>query len=184
MIFITFPRSGVNFLSKAIELKTKVRIKYSHETYTDEDIILNIVRDPKESFTSWLTIDDRNIQTSQIKDNTDNLINKYAKNTYIDMYNFLLSKDTIFVNYKDLLEIDRLIEKISEILKIPCDSKPLDFNAALKVYEGKLHNKAYYVTSKDNPKYEEYKKNVEDIDLSECYNLYYQALDRCLKLDN
>jgi len=183
MIFITFPRSGVNFLSNAIELKTKFHIKYSHETYTDEDIILNIVRNPKKSFTSWLAMKDRNIKTSQIKNDTINLINKYAKNTYIDMYKFLLSKDTIFINYHNLSQIDKLVEKISEILKIPCDTKPLDLDEARKVYESKLHKGTYYVTSKENPKYEEYKKYVDDMDLSECYDLYYQALDRCFKLD-
>lgn len=175
MIFITYPRSGVNFLSNAIALKTIVRIKYSHEEYTDDNVILNIVRDPVESFTSCAAMNDFN------KDiNAE--INVYAKNKYINMYKFLLSKDTIFINYKDLSQIDNLVEKISEILKLRCDLKPLNVDLAKLVYEPEQYPGWYYSTSKKNPKYKEYNKIIKSLDLSECYDLYYKALNRCIKI--
>lgn len=181
MIFLSYPRTGVNFLCKAIEYKTKVRIDYNHETYTNENIVLNIVRDPKESITSWITMSNMNQERALKNNNIDNLVKTIAKNKYISMYKFLLSRDTIFINYKDLKEIDKLIDAISKKLDIPCSKIPIDKEEIDKLNEGQRYV-GYHLTSKKSLKYNQYKKEIDQIDLSECYNLYYKALNRCIKI--
>lgn len=197
MIFITYPRSGVNFITKAIEQQTGYKISYQHSFdiqqwigYRDrpvdesEDYIINIVRDPKESMASWLSM--------QYEVNDDSLINNGHKKMlraksipkYINMYRKLLSfNNVIFINYEDFSQIDRLLMHLYKIL----DIRPLTNEAVNKqsidTENSKLGDK-YLLSSKENPTYLEVLKTLENYDLSKCYDLYYQALSKCIKLDN
>jgi hypothetical protein len=182
MIFLSYPRTGVNFLCKAIEHKTGTYIPYNHDTYTNEEVILNIVRDPKESMSSWLAMSDKN-EEHIIKNNSiDKVIDVITKNKYINMYKFLLSKNTIFINYKDFKKIDELIKKLSEILNLDYNDNAISIEKINQSNQEQYGEIGYLLTSKHNPKYQEYKDQIDKTDLSECYELYNQALTRCIKI--
>jgi len=186
MLFVSYPRTGVNFLSNAIEFKTGVKIKYTHSHHVDDKVILNIVRDPKDSMISWISMMDHHGDKGVKNNDLNSLIEVIAKNKYISMYKFLLSLDTIFINYHDFNNIDKLIYSISNILNISCNDKKINKEEIYQSINSKENfiSHGYLVTSKSTNEYLYYKDKIDKIDISECYDLYYKALDRCIKLDN
>lgn len=185
MQFITYPRTGVNFMVEAIKMQTGLEIKYSHiEFFEGDDLLINIVRDPSESIASWISLAIFR-EDSVIKNNDLNsVVNLRAKNKYINMYNFLLSNNnTIFINYKDFLNIDELMIKLCDILNINIVNK-LDIDKVNDIVLEKSNRlKAkYLLTSKKEEQYIEIYNKIKKIDLTECYDLYNQALDKCIKI--
>jgi len=187
MILVTYPRTGVNFLFEAIKFKTGVEIEDGrHQEVTHQQNIINVVRDPKESMISWISMAD-DYEDPNIKNNTfDSLVKVILETKYIKMYNFLLSRDTIFINYKDFSKIDSVIEYICNKLGLEIiNNQPINQEEIHKINRVKLKDEGgYLLTSKDTAKYQEYKEKIDSLDLSKCYDLYYKALDRCIKLDN
>jgi hypothetical protein len=197
MIFITYPRSGVNFITKAIEQQTGHIIKYQHSFnagewigYRDrqvdesEDYIINVVRDPVESMASWLSMQYEVKDNSLINNGHAKMLKAKSIPKYINMYRQLLSlNNVIFINYKDFSQIDKLLLKLYEILNIKIiKNESIDKNL-IDNENLKLGDK-YLLSSKKNPTYLEVMDTLKDYDLSKCYELYYKALDRCIKLDN
>jgi hypothetical protein len=186
MIFVSYPRTGVNFLSNSIEIKTGVKIKYTHSHHVDDKIILNIVRDPKDSMVSWISMMGSHGDPGVKNNDFNSVIEVIAKNKYISMYKFLLSLDTIFINYHDFNNIDKLIYTISNILNLPYKDTLIDKKQIYSSINSKENfiSKGYLITSKNTEGYLDYKEKISEIDLSECYDLYYKALKKCIKLDN
>lgn len=197
MIFVTFPRSGVNFITTAIEHQTGVSIHYQHDFYAasgkgqatrlideSEDYIINIVRDPVESMASWISM--------QYNFDDHPLINNgYLKVTkaqhipkYINLYKKLLSyNNVIFINYNDLKEKPQLVlNHLYDILKLKVNTSKLDLSDIKNKISQKMEDHPYLSSSKLMPDYEEIKETISLINLSECYSLYYQSLEKCIKI--
>jgi hypothetical protein len=198
MIFVTYPRSGVNFITTAIEQQTGQKIQYQHgfslgkrgsfiDRHVDEseDYIINIVRDPKESMVSWLSMQYEVNDENLIKNGYEKILNANFIPMYIKMYEKLLSlNNTVFINYKDFDKIDKLLLKLYEILKIIPTTSDLVNKNIVDDQNLKLKESGYILSSKKTIKYLEIFSYIEYQNLSLCYDLYYKALDRCIKLDN
>jgi hypothetical protein len=194
MIFITYPRSGVNFITRAMSQQTGIPIHYQHSfdagQHTDkeidgtEDCLINIVRDPKESMASWISMQYEGEDKDLIKNGHEKMLRARIIPRYIKMYDRLLSfNNVIFINYKDFDQIDKLLFRLYETLNIV----PLNNNKIDKTFinnENLKINEKYLLSSKNTSKYLEILKSLSNYDLSECYDLYHMALERCLKLDN
>jgi hypothetical protein len=179
MLFISYPRTGVNFITTAIEQQTGVKIPYQHTIDTKESKLLNIVRDPKESIVSWMTMQ-YFLDDPILHNNSHNkIIKNFAIPKYVKMYDFLLKNDVVFINYKDYDKIDVLLLKLYEIL----DISPTK-NAILHEEIDKQNSslKDYLITSKNQDRYQEIKEDIEHIELDTCYQYYDLALKRCLSL--
>jgi hypothetical protein len=171
----------------AIKMQTGTNIRHTHAEYVDEDeLLINIVRDPLESIASWISLaifrNDYVLKNNKL----DNVVYSIAKNKYINMYNFLLSKEnTIFINYKDIDNIEKLMIKLCDILKLKITNKLVidDINKN-NLNRSEEFNAKYLITSKTRPEYEDIYNRLKSLDFTELYSLYNKALDRCIKLDN
>lgn len=194
MIFITYPRTGANFMSRVIYFQTNVNIpiqhgfldvysggaKFDKKVNNSEDIIINIVRDPKDSIISW---------ASMVYDQDEELLikngfKKLVKTNYITKYKklyqeLLLLNNVVFIDYEDLSNIKKLLESLYIILNLKAINNDVDIN---KINEINKTIENYLVSSKNSTKYKEYKETIKDIDLLECYDLYNKALNRCIKI--
>jgi hypothetical protein len=187
MLFVTYPRTAVNFMIGAIRIQTGVDIKYTHAEFVDtDDLLINIVRDPVESIASWLSLaifrNDHVLKNNKL----ESVVGLIAKSKYTNMYNFLLSKeDTIFINYKDIDNIEQLMKKLCDILKLEIINELVVDDVNKRNLDKSKHFDAkYLITSKTHPEYEEIYNKIKHIDFTELYALYNRALDRCIKLDN
>jgi hypothetical protein len=187
MLFVTYPRTAVNFMIGAINMQTGVNIKYTHDQFIDKDeLLINIVRDPLESIASWISLaifrNDHALQHNKL----ESVVHLIAKNKYINMYNFLLSKkDTVFINYKDIANIEKLMIKLCDILELKIINELVIDDVNKKNLDRSNYlNAKYLITSKTRPEYEDIYNKLKDIDFTDLYTLYNRALDRCIKLDN
>jgi hypothetical protein len=195
MIFITYPRSGVNFITKAIEQQTGQQIQYQHsfnagewigfkdrEINKSEDYIINIVRDPVESMASWLSMQYEVGDTPLIKNGHEKILKAKSIPKYINMYHKLLSlNNVVFINYNDFNRIDKILLKLYEILNIETIKNETINKDFIDSENLKLGSK-YLLSSKTTPRYLEVLDTIKNYDLFKCYELYYQALDRCIKI--
>jgi hypothetical protein len=185
MQFLTYPRTGVNFLIGAIKIQTGIDIKYSHSEFIEkDDLLINIVRDPIDSIASWISMamfrNELAIKNNEIED----AVNIIAKPKYIKMYNFLLSKEnTVFINYQDITNADRLVEKLCAILdlKIIKQTNTEEINNR-NLDKSKHYDANYLITSKTQPQYLEIHEKLKSVDFSQIYNLYNKALGKCIKI--
>jgi hypothetical protein len=179
MRLIGFGRNAGNFLVHKMHYETKVNIKYTH-TLIEDDIIINIVRDPLDSIVSRISMS----QTIIFDIKRENYI-EYATSELIPYYKMiyevlLKSKSkVIFVKYEDINNT-LLFDKLYQMLNLSKITHQKDFNFT----ESSKPIRNYQITSKYNQNYENIKNTLLNVDLSECYDLYYKALDRCIKLDN
>lgn len=195
MIFITFPRSGVNFITTAIKYQTGVSIGYQHDFYAaagkgettrlidhSEDYIINIVRDPAESMASWISM--------QYQFNDEPLIdNGYIKITkakhipkYINLYRKLLSyNNVIFIDYADLRDnTQQILNKLYKILNLKANN--MELSNIKEILANNMINQEYLSTSKNINNYQDILDTLKIMDLSKCYTLYRKALSRCIKI--
>jgi hypothetical protein len=197
MIFITYPRSGVNFITKAIEQQTGHEIQYQHsfnvgewvgfrdrEIDESEDYIINIVRDPMESMASWISMQYEINDTPLLNNGHEKMLKAKSIPKYTNMYRKLLDlNNVVFINYQDFNEIDKLLFKLYEILNIKTIKNEFVDKHSINNENMKLGDK-YLISSKNTSTYLKVLDSLKDQDLSQCYELYYKALDRCIKLDN
>jgi hypothetical protein len=178
---MTYPRTGVNFLQESIKQKTDCTIEFNHAEFSTEEVIINIVRNPKESMISWISMMDTYGDEGIKKNNFDKLINLIMVKKYINMYNFLLSRDTIFVNYKDFNNIDNLVIKLCNIVDLKVlNTEIINEEEIHKI--NSLKEGGYLISSKNTDLYNMYKEKFDSVDLAECYTLYKKALDRCITI--
>jgi hypothetical protein len=178
---MTYPRTGVNFLQESIKQKTNHNIEFNHAEFSTEEIIINIVRDPKESMISWISMMDTFGDKGIKKNNFDKLVNLIMIKKYINMYNFLLSRDTVFVNYKDFNNIDNLIIKLCNLIDLKVvNTKTINIKQIDSI--NSLKEGGYLTSSKNTDIYNIYKKKFQNVNLLECYDLYNRALDKCIKI--
>jgi hypothetical protein len=174
-----FGRNAGNFLIHKIHHETGANIIYTH-SLVEDDTIINIVRDPLDSIASRISMN----QTIIFDIKRENYI-QYAENElipyYKKVYNLLLESKNkvIFIKYEDINN-PLLFDKLYKILGLSIINYQKDFNFT----ESSKPIKNYQITSKYNQNYENIKNTLLNLDLLECYNLYYKALDRCIKLDN
>jgi len=185
MIFISYPRTGVNFITEAIKMQTGVEVLYSHDEYIEDDNIINIVRDPVESISSWIAMAIYREDPGVLNNKLENVVNVIAKNKYINMYRDLLKNpNTIFVNYKDFSNPEQLIQKLCKILNLEIINE-LDIDKIKEINSNKVQllTGKYLITSKNVSEYENIYNMVKEFDFSEIYNLYYEALSRCIDME-
>jgi hypothetical protein len=195
MLFITYPRSGVNFITRAMMNQTGLAIHYQHsfdgrqhtekDVDESEDYIVNIVRDPKESMASWISMQYEGEDNDLIKNGHKKMLKARIIPRYIKMYEKLLSfNNVVFIDYKDFNQIDKLLSKLYKVLQItPITNEPVN-KTIVDNKNLELGEDGYLLSSKKTTRYLEILKDIEDQDLSACYDLYHKALARCIKLDN
>lgn len=119
IVLISFPRCGGNFLIQKMSYETGLNIEYRHNfKEINEDIVLNIVRNPIDSFVSRISMDkELNIYKYEMSD-IDFVTYKMIP-YYLEMYNYLLNSDkkVIFINYEDLNK-DQIFIKLYNLLNI------------------------------------------------------------------
>lgn len=174
IILISFPRSGGNFLLDYIKSQSRIKISYQHHTDTSKKIIMSIVRDPIDSLASLITMQyffgGKLLLTNKLED----VVTNFSIPHYLNLYNFLLSKDTIFINYKDFSDMDKLMPKLYNKLNIKNYSYDDDMDEPGGI------DKGYLATSKNQENYEEVKNILKNINMDKCYDVYKKALDRCI----
>jgi hypothetical protein len=179
MMLIGFGRNAGNFLVHKMHYETGANIQYTH-TLVEDDIIINIVRDPLDSIASKISLNQTIIfdieKEKYIKYATDELITYYT-----GIYDVLLKSKNkvIFIKYEDINN-PLLFNKLYKMLNLSIITREADFNFT----ESSKLIKDYQITSKQNHNYENIKNTLLKLDLSKCYDSYYKALDRCIKLDN
>lgn len=197
MIFITFPRSGVNFITRAIAEQTGVSIEYQHNFYatlgkgqttrlidSTEDYIINIVRNPADSMASWLSMQYERDDTSLINNGYIKITKTIHIPKYINLYKQLFSHDNvIFIDYNDFNDnLHLILKKLYKILKLEIINNHLDVEHLKISMINEAKEKYYLYGSKNYSKYQEIRETLDTIDLSQCYDLYYKALERCIKI--
>jgi hypothetical protein len=175
MILIGFGRNGGNFLIHKIYHETGANIAYTH-TLVEDDIIINIVRNPLDSISSRISMN----QTINFDIKKEDYI-KYTKSEWIPYYKkvyevLLKSKNkVIFIKYEDLNN-PLLFNKLYQILNLSIINHKKDFN----FMESSKPIKNYQITSKHNPNYENIKNTISELDFSPCSTLYNEALKKCI----
>jgi hypothetical protein len=185
---ISYPRTGANFLSQAIEQQVGISIPVTHFLEEPVEVILNILRKPEDSIASMITMgilankytNNRKYYYSNInKNNIDQEIYHLIK-YYLTMYNFLLRKNTIFINYNDFNNINTLLSKLYEKINIEAyNIKPIDnFELKKKLQLGK----DYLITSKESGQYEIVLEILSKHNFDQCNKLYYDLLQKSMTI--
>lgn len=174
---LTYPRSGSHFFEEAFYKKTGERVSRSHtivqafdENKNKIKKIVTIIRDPKDTIVSWLTL-----QKKYGNEANKQSINQ-ALSDYALLYQFFLDNADYIIDFNDLVEYpDLVIKKIMELLGIKQESQS-DF------YVDENFNKNQYLkSSKILPYYNEI--NLDGYNIGLCYYEYNRLLAKKITID-
>jgi hypothetical protein len=174
---LTYPRSGSHFFEEEFYKKTGQRVSRSHTIVQAFDgnknklkKIVTIIRDPKDSISSLLTLQKK----------YGNPVDKHSINQalsdYVLLYQFFIDYADYVIDFNDLVEYPELvINKIMEHLKINKKSE-FDFDI-----DENFHPKKYFKSSQILPYYEEI--NLDGFNLELCYYEYNRILPKKIIID-
>jgi hypothetical protein len=177
LVLTTYFRSGSNFVTHYITETTDIKIIKTHRKIFNNKNIFTIVRDPLDSISSMITMENSNgYDILNDKDRYNDRIKEY-ENFYI----YLLENINFIVNFNS---IENKIEEISNLLcetfggnktnKINENNKFEWFKKTAKFKDGSIP------TSKNNIQYDFLRESLKEYDLSECYKLYNQAISKSI----
>lgn len=111
---ITYPGSGEEFLAYHIQQRLErphVPLKFSvgHDTPTDADYLITVVRNPGESIGTRLSVE------------TDLSIDS-ALQEYNDLYTYLLANANMVIKHEDLDKIDNIIVSLFNELNLDTEN--------------------------------------------------------------
>lgn len=174
MVYLSFARSGVNFLQNYVSQSTNTFFGRTHDinTIIDEEVI-GIIRNPKDSLTSALTM-----SLELFDGNIDNYKNNSFLLGSIELY--IQTIDWIKENAFCFVDYDILVSDPKTTVAALADFIGLHFNDVeynpqpLKDSE----NDFFIVSSKNSKYYEQARAMVEAIDLSLAEKSYADALHK------
>jgi len=189
--FITFPRSGKNWLSWYLNLNTDLNIDFGHYVKINKNTpadffksrmyeiqsaagkdyskVFSIARDPIESLVSMNIMEN----FSQID---------FRSNQFLDHYSEMLENDVTFFNFKDVINNT---EKVAHFL---CNKFGKSFSLINENFESysawhiETQDKRKTVTSKKDPLYNRHLEMIKNLPLEEHYKLYKKALEKSVVL--
>jgi hypothetical protein len=172
---VTFPRSGSHYFEKLIYEKEGINIEKSHsidllfdENNNKKRKIITIVRDPKDSITSFISLEEQRGRRTLF---FQNLRIHQMMSEYITTNNFLYEYADYVIDFNDLLiHPDLVIKKIIELLEINKEDYK-NFNTTKDEY-----SKTYAPSSKNLSSYD--KNILYNFDMGLCYFYYNKMLER------
>lgn len=184
---LTFPRSGSHFLKHCIKKTTGHEILRLHalKDAPPSYYKVTIVRDPFDAISSIVAMNRKvfkdNKHTDNPMHNMDWQIN-FEIDIFKTMYKEFLVSIDLFIKYDDLVNnTEKTINTLIDNFRL---SKVNELGDYLSSYdeESKTFEGNIIKTSKNLLDYALVKDALLDYDLSECYNLYNQALSRCISI--
>lgn len=168
-VILTFPRCGSHYLQQLIYQKTDLFIDKTHHITTFKNKkIISIIRNPEDTFKSMVAMQ-RHYGSNKI------MGFGLPLKEYPEFYHYLMSKDSILINYEDLISSpDKVAKAVAKRLN-------LDVNDI--EYQDVLFDKPHYkhlISSKTSDEYE--KINLSKFDLSNCNDVYRKALLKCITI--
>lgn len=165
----TYPRSGSHLLLKIIEENFSKSIPKNHwKVYGKDFYIISIIRDPRESVCSLVSMRPR-------IDNLEEQI-KEAIDRYVLFYNYILDRANLIFEFEDLMKDTEKIIKIIEknINKEDfIEYEERQFSQSLPTRDfGRLE------TSKNKDKYKLVNDAIDKHDLKEAYEIYNYIRNR------
>jgi hypothetical protein len=173
----TYFRSGSNFVTHYLTETTDIKIIKTHRKILNNKNIFTIVRDPLDSISSMITMENSNgYEVFQDKERYELRIKDYE-----DFYIYLLENVEFIINFNS---IENKIEEISNLLckkfggnktnQINENNKFEWFKKTAKFKDGSIS------TSKNNIDYNFLRESLKDYDLSKCYQLYNNAISKSI----
>jgi hypothetical protein len=177
---ITYPRSGKHWLYWYINTNTDLKVNFIHydkkeaddpeETLYQKilsDPIITIVRNPIDSLASINTMEKNGLAW-------------YRPNQYLDHYNFVLEKASMFFRFEDLASnTGKIVEHICKEFNGSTNFVNDSFQDYSDWYL-KTQRSFKLISSKTDVDYKNHVDYVKQMDLSEHYRLYYLAKLKCI----
>jgi hypothetical protein len=172
---LTYPRSGSHYFDDAIYKEIGIHIEKSHSVMKlfDKDSnkikkIITIVRNPKDSITSYIA---NQLKNTQLNEESLNIKINQLLTEYIMFYNFLYEYADYIIDFNDLVtNTDLLIKKVINLLKIE-EKDYIFFDRNIHIY-----SKEYVHSSKILSSYDKDLLNNFNLDL--CYFYYNKILEK------
>lgn len=189
--FLTYPRSGKNWLSWYLDLNTDLNIEFGHYVKIEENTpkeffqskmyyiqsaarkdyskVFSVARDPIESLASMNVMED----FSQID---------FRSNQFLDHYSEMLENNVTFFDFKDV------ISNTEKVAKFLCNELGGSFsliNGEFESYSNwhvETQDKRKTVTSKKDYRYQDHLDYIKQIPLEDHYTLYFKALEKSVVL--
>ena len=179
ILLCTYPRSGKNFLRSYMEQQLDCDTTWTHErNLQNSSNVITLVRDPKDCIVSWAAMEmyyetknpTRSAQKAEF----------YLQNAIIEymlFFSFINKQNAMFIKFEDVVsDINGVIDHISNHFNISVLTKSYVENMSNNTKE------RHILSSSDTSHYEEAKLAINSFDLNKCYELYNQALKRCINL--
>ena len=189
--FLTYPRSGKNWLSWYLDLNTDLDIDFGHYVKINENTpdeffksrmyeiqsaaskdyskVFSIARDPIESLVSINVMED----FSQIE---------FRSNQFLDHYSEMLKNNVTFFDFKDV------INNTENVAKFLCNELGGSFSLTNEDFERysawhvETQDKRKTVTSKNDYRYQDHLGYIKELPLEDHYSLYFKALEKSVAL--
>jgi hypothetical protein len=170
---VTYPRSGSHYFDREFYKKAKFHIERSHAVnhlfdanHNKEKIIVTIVRDPKDSILSLISL--KQFYNFTIED-----INELISN-YILLYSFLYEHADYIIDFNDLITYPEIVvDKMINILNINED------NYKTFVTKTNYNSRNFLESAKGVPGYGE--TELDDFNLGACYYYYNKILSKRIR---
>ena len=167
---LTYPRSGMHFFIDTLYEMEKIYFSRSHflKELFDKDnnkqrIIITIARDPIDSISSYLAIDNGSL--------ADEFLTIQRETDYVLMYAFLCENADYVVDFNDLIKYpESVIKKLLSLLNIDKSQYDLFDREKNEKY------KNYIPSSKSLKNYNNIVLDSYDLEL--CYYYYYKLLEK------
>lgn len=178
-VIVTYPRSGSHLLRDHIDQKLNAQYSYTHSCIIKKNIpFVTIIRDPKECIASWASMELHYEDMAQTRNNQNiEFYIEAAKMKFITFYTYALKNIDIFFEYNSLVKDPSLaIKYLSDNLDITYKSNDYTNNIIDVIKQ------RHIVSSTKSRHYEIVKEAVNNYPLKECYDFYYQALNKCVNM--
>lgn len=169
----TFPRSGQHFLKEHLIKRMPVELEFTHNINLNNNPTLTVVRNPIDCISSWAAM----VQYFYENDSKDESIFisniERARLKYKKFYEYILKDIDIVIDYNFLnTDIDNIINYIGKKINVIPDKNSL----VVKVMD-ELESK-HVASSKKLKAYEISVKVVNEMDMSEEFELYNKTLEK------
>jgi hypothetical protein len=175
ILFPSYPRCGTHFLVENFLQKTGVVLNKTHvELVGDYDLVLTIVRNPRDSIVSRLAME--LAYEANPKSIYDLIL--ICKKEYISFFNYAKKHVDVIFKYEDLDNIDNIINYLCNKLNIEKISDSFVDN---------IHDRPgtrFLKTSKTSKHYNMCKEIMKDVDLTEEEKIYKEILNISISFDN
>ena len=179
--FLTYPRSGLTWLEWNIKKNTDLdgTFIHYHMGYYDHQAmnypIITTVRNPIDCISS--------VSVQQEPHGIPaNAWIKYFNKQYVEHYEFVLKNAKMFFTFDDVINnSDSVIKHICDEFGGLCINNDMKFENYTKWHEASQDPRKL-VTSKNEKNYDSAKEYLSTLDLSRHWELYSEALLRCVKI--